>query len=159
MQKYPVATDTSRSFNMKQIKGKNTSIERKLRNALWQAGIRYRKNYIKLPGKPDIVIAKYRIAIFCDGEFWHGKDWDRKRDKIRNNRDYWINKIERNIIRDNEINQKLCALGWTVIRFWGSEVMNNIDSCVNDIKEEIFNFVLDTYKNREMDICYFEAED
>jgi len=159
MQKYPVAESASRSFNMKRIRGKNTSIEEKLRKALWHAGIRYRKNYSKLPGKPDIVILKHRIAIFCDGEFWHGKDWDKKRDRIRNNRDYWINKIERNIKRDNEINRKLCVLGWTVIRFWGSEIKNDINGCVNDIKDEIFNSSLNTHKNRDESISFFEAGD
>ena len=148
MKKYPAAATAARSFNMKRIRGRDTSIEMKLRKALWQSGIRYRKNFKKLPGKPDIVIAKYRIAIFCDGEFWHGKDWEIKKKKLGHNRDYWIRKIERNILRDNEVNQKLCALGWTVMRFWGREIENDIDGCVNDIKDAIFEYILDYHSSR-----------
>ena len=158
MQNYPVADSTSRSFNMKRIRSRDTSIEVKLRKALWRSGIRYRKNFIRLPGKPDIVISKYRIAIFCDGEFWHGKDWENKKNKLRNNRDYWITKIERNIIRDNEVNQKLLALGWTVIRFWGNDIKNDIDGCVDDIKDVIFNLMIDSQSRKNEIVNHFEFE-
>ena len=152
------SVNSSRSYNMKRIRGRDTSIEVMLRKALWRSGVRYRKNYTRLPGKPDIVISKYRIAVFCDGEFWHGKDWENKKKRIKSNKDYWINKIERNIARDNEINQKLNALGWTVIRFWGNDIKNDIDGCVDDIKDAIFYFALDYHSNKFAYIDCFELD-
>ena len=71
-----VLTKEQRHKNMKNIRSKDTSIELKLRKELWRRGYRYRKNYTELPGKPDIVLTKYKIAIFCDSEFFHGKDWE-----------------------------------------------------------------------------------
>ena len=150
--KYPSTVDIKRKRTMSRIKSNNTSIEVSLRNALWHSGIRFRKNYKKLPGSPDIVISKHRIAIFCDGEFWHGKDWERKKNKIQSNREYWIRKIERNIDRDNEVNRSLYSSGWTVIRFWGSEIKNNIDGCVKEIEDAIFQNELDTICE-DWDIC------
>ena len=144
---YPATDDIRRKRTMSRIKSKNTTIEVSLRKALWRAGIRYRKNFSKLPGAPDIVIMKYKIAIFCDGEFWHGRDWEKKKHRINSNREYWIRKIEHNIDRDNEINKRLCGNGWTVIRFWGSEIRSNVDSCVEEINEAIFLSRLDSYYN------------
>ncbi|MDR1966746.1 MAG: very short patch repair endonuclease, partial [Synergistaceae bacterium] len=118
--------EEQRSYTMSRIKSSNTGIEATLTKALWREGIRYRRNYKALPGRPDIAITKYRIAIFCDGEFWHGKDWERKRPDIRSNRDYWMAKIERNINRDNEINRKLQHSGWLVMRFWGKDIQKNL---------------------------------
>jgi DNA mismatch endonuclease (patch repair protein) len=109
-----------------------------LRKALWHEGIRYRKSYGKLPGKPDIAITKYKIAIFCDGELWHGKDWEEKKKRITANRDYWIRKIERNMARDNENEKKLENMGWIVMRFWGKEIKKGLMDCVNEIKEVIY---------------------
>ncbi|MCL2201929.1 MAG: very short patch repair endonuclease [Oscillospiraceae bacterium] len=145
MNSYPATTDEKRKRNMRMIKSRNTSIEVKLRKALWRAGIRYRKNYTKLPGSPDIVLLKHKIAVFCDGEFWHGKDWNLKKDKIKSNREYWINKIERNILRDTEINQRLQFNGWTVIRFWGGDISKDVDRCVYEIKEAMFLCELDSH--------------
>lgn len=129
-----------RRKNMQNIKSKDTKIELKLRKALWKKGYRYRKNYNVLPGKPDIALTKYKIAIFCDGEFFHGKDWDIRRPKVLegNNSEYWINKIERNIKRDRENEQALLFLGWTVIRFWGKEILKDTDQCIRVIEEVIF---------------------
>lgn len=125
---------------MQHIRSNNTSIEVILRKALWKAGIRYRKNYKALPGKPDIVITKYKIAVFCDGEFFHGKDWEvlKPRLKNSNNGEYWISKISRNRERDNEVNKKLLFEGWTVIRFWGKDIKEDVDECVKVIQEAIF---------------------
>jgi len=134
----PETVDAARSYNMSRVKSKNTSIEVALRKALWASGIRYRKNYKELPGTPDIAITKHGIAIFCDGDFWHGKDWETKKHKIRSNSDYWIEKIERNIDRDTEIDKKLFWMGWTVLRFWGTDILKDISGCVEDIKEIIF---------------------
>jgi DNA mismatch endonuclease (patch repair protein) len=122
---------------MSRIKNKNTAIEVALRKALWKAGIRYRKNYRPLPGIPDIALTKHRIAIFCDGDFWHGRDWEEKKGKIHNNADYWIAKIERNIARDYEVNAALTELGWTVIRFWGSDIKKNLAGCVYEVRKAI----------------------
>ena len=122
------------------IKAKDTKIEMILRKALWEKGYRYRKNYSGLPGHPDIILTKYKIAIFCDGEFFHGKDWEVLKPRLEksNNSEFWINKISRNRERDDEINKKLLFLGWTVIRFGGDEIKKNADECVKVIEETIF---------------------
>ena len=126
--------------NMSAIRGKDTSIEVKLRKELWKKGIRYRKNYRKLPGRPDIVLTKYKIAIFCDSEFFHGKDWDELKPRLEKGKNpgYWIKKIERNIARDAEKDKLLRFEGWTVIHFWGKDILNNIDGCIRVIEESIF---------------------
>ena len=129
---------------MQHIKAKDTSIEVRLRKALWNKGYRYRKNYDKLPGKPDIALTKYKVAIFCDSEFFHGKDWEVLKPRLEkgNNSQYWISKISRNRERDDEINKRLLFEGWTVIRFWGKDIVNNVDECVKVVEEAIF----DTYE-------------
>lgn len=136
-----VLTKEQRRKNMRNIKAKDTKIEIILRKALWKKGYRYRKNYNKLPGKPDIVFPKYKIAIFCDGEFFHGKDWNilKKKLKNSNNSEFWINKIDHNRKRDDEINKRLFFEGWTVIRFWGEEIKKHTDECVKVIEEAIFD--------------------
>jgi len=129
-----------RHKNMQNIKSQDTSIEIALRKALWRKGYRYRKNDGRLPGKPDIVLTKYKIAIFCDSEFFHGKDWEVRKPKVLtgNNPDYWIHKIERNMERDREVDHELLFLGWTVIRFWGREILKDTEECVRVIEETIF---------------------
>ena len=143
-----VLTKEQRHKNMKNIHGKDTKIEVILRKALWSKGYRYRKNYKKLPGRPDIALTKYKIAIFCDGEFFHGKDWDALKQRLEkiNNSEFWINKISRNIERDDEINKKLDFKGWTVIRFWGEDIKKHTDECVKIVEETIFenNLIEDT---------------
>lgn len=126
---------------MSKIRGKDTSIEVALRKVLWRRGYRYRKNLKSLPGSPDIALTKYKIAIFCDSEFFHGKDWEVLKGKLQNgkNPDYWIKKIERNIERDHEKDQELIAEGWTVIHFWGKEILKNTDECIKVIEETIFD--------------------
>ena len=133
------------NINVKNIRSKDTAIEIRLRKALWQKGYRYRKNYKELPGCPDIVLTKYKIAIFCDGEFFHGKDWEVLKPRLEqsNNSQFWINKISRNIERDDEVNKKLLFLGWTVIRFWGKDIKKNTDECVKVIEETIFTQVIE----------------
>ncbi len=134
-------TKEQRRKNMQHIRAKDTSIEMKLRKALWNKGYRYRKNYDKLPGKPDIVLTKYKIAIFCDSEFFHGKDWEVLKPRLEksNNSQYWISKISRNRERDDEINKRLLFEGWTVIRFWGKEIAKNADECVKVVEETIWD--------------------
>ncbi len=130
-------TDEQRRRNMQHISSVDTKSEVMLRKALWSKGYRYRKNYKELPGSPDIVLTKYKIAIFCDGEFFHGKDWAVQRNRIlnSNNSDYWITKIERNMERDREVNQIITGMGWTVIRFWSKDIISNLEECVETINE------------------------
>lgn len=136
-----VLTKDQRHKNMKNIHGKDTKIELILRKALWHRGYRYRKNYKLLPGSPDIVLTRYKIAIFCDGEFFHGKDWEVLKPKLKNsdNGGYWISKISRNRERDDEVNKQLLFLGWTVVRFWGKDIKKNTDECIQVIEECIFD--------------------
>lgn len=136
-----VLTAAQRRKAMQHIRGKDTKIEVILRKALWHKGYRYRKNYSKLPGHPDIVLTKYHIAIFCDGEFFHGKDWEVLKPRLEkgNNADFWISKISRNRERDDEINKRLLFQGWTVIRFWGKDISKYTDECVKVIEETIFD--------------------
>ena len=135
-----VATSKSH-YTMSQIHGKDTSIELTLRKALWKKGYRYRKNYKALPGTPDIAITKYRVAVFCDGEFFHGKDWEDQKPKVQKgkNADYWTSKIEHNMERDKMKDQELTMMGWTVIHFWGKEIMGDTDTCIKVIEEAIFD--------------------
>lgn len=136
-------TPEQRRKNMQHIKSKNTSIELALRKALWDKGYRYRKNYVAIPGKPDIALTKYKIAIFCDSEFFHGKDWEVLKPRLEkgNNSEYWVKKISRNMERDEEINKQLLFLGWTVVRFWGKDILKNVDECMKVIEETIFSTI------------------
>lgn len=134
---------------MQHIKAKDTKIEILLRKALWKEGIRYRKNYKDLPGKPDIVITKYKIAIFCDGEFFHGKDWEVLKPMLEkgNNGSFWVSKISKNRERDDKINKALLFKGWTVIRFWGEDITRHLNECVKVVKETIFDIVTEREVN------------
>ena len=146
-------TKEQRHRNMSNSKNKDTSIELKLRKALWEKGYRYRKNYNKLPGKPDIVLTKYRIVIFCDSEFFHGKDWEKLKLQLEKgkNSEFWINKISKNIERDEKIEKELNFMGWTVIRFWGKDINKNVDECIKVIEEKIFDNMTadDSLQDRE----------
>ena len=126
-------TTKQRSQIMSKIRGKNTKPELILRKALWHLGYRYRLNVKKLPGTPDIVLKKYRIAIFIDGEFWHGKDWITQQARIKTNQSYWIPKIEKNMQRDRVANAKLESAGWTVLRYWSKEVEKDLELCLEEI--------------------------
>lgn len=139
-------TKEQRHKNMKNIKNKDTGIEMTLRKALWEKGYRYRKNDKRLPGKPDIVLTKYKIAIFCDSEFFYGKDWEALKLQLERgkNADFWIKKISKNQQRDEEVDKQLQYLGWTVIRFWGKDITKHIDECVQVVEETIFDVMMDT---------------
>lgn len=126
-------TTKKRSKMMSKVRGRNTKSELLFRKALWAKGVRYRVDSKKLPGKPDISIQKYKLAIFIDGEFWHGYNWPERKKTIKSNREFWIPKIERNRQRDEEVNQELHDLGYTVFRFWENEIIGDLDKCVNDI--------------------------
>lgn len=126
-------TPEQRRKNMQAIKSRDTKIECMLRKELWHRGYRYRKNYKKLIGKPDIVITKYKIAIFCDSEFWHGKDYKESACRIETNSDYWKKKIRRNIERDIEVNEALKTDGWIVVRFWSKDILKDVTACADEI--------------------------
>lgn len=122
---------------MQRIRSKDTKSEVLLRKALYHAGFRYRKNWPALPGKPDIVLTRQRICIFCDSEFFHGKDYGTK-PPVKTNFEYWDKKIRRNMVRDREVDRQLRSMGWTVVRFWDSDIAKDLDNCVKAIEEMIF---------------------
>ena len=130
-------TKEQRRKNMQAVKSKGSKIEKTLASALWSRGFRYRKNDKTVFGKPDFTFKKLKLAIFVDSEFWHGKDWDIKKEEHKSNREFWINKIERNIARDVEVNEELTKQGWVVLRFWGKEIIKNLASCVEKIESVI----------------------
>ena len=127
------------SRNMKSNKGKDTNPELLLRKELWRRGLRYRKNYKELYGKPDIVFLGARIAVFVDGKMWHGYDWEHQKDDFKSRRDYWIPKIERNIEHDYEVTQELISLDWLVMRFWDFEIKKNLQECADKIERAYNN--------------------
>ncbi|NHF60293.1 very short patch repair endonuclease [Flavobacteriaceae bacterium TP-CH-4] len=126
-------TTPERSKIMSKIRGKDTKPELAFRKALYAAGYRYRIDYKKLIGKPDIALKKYKTVIFIDGEYWHGHNWEERKPKIKTNRDFWIAKIERNIQRDLEVNAELNRLGYTVFRFWEREIKKELDRCIQEV--------------------------
>ena len=123
------------SYTMSRIRGKDTSIEVTLRKALYERGCRYRCNSKYIFGHPDISFKGVKVVVFCDSEFWHGKDFEENEKKIQSNREYWIPKIKRNIERDKEVNEKLTKEGYLIFRFWGGEIQKSLDKCVTKILE------------------------
>ncbi|MDM8202788.1 very short patch repair endonuclease [Faecalicoccus acidiformans] len=130
-------TTPETSKRMSNVKLKHNKAETTLAKALWHKGYRYRLNYKKLPGSPDIALTKYKIAIFVDGEFWHGKDFEKRKNKLKSNKDYWIEKIQENIDRDQKNDILLHQMGWIPLHFWSKEAVKNIDYCVCEIKEYV----------------------
>ncbi|HPI21324.1 MAG TPA: very short patch repair endonuclease [Candidatus Kapabacteria bacterium] len=130
-------TKEQRRKNMQAIKSKGSKIEIMLAKAMWEKGLRYRKNDKTVIGKPDFTFKKYKIAVFCDSEFWHGKDWKKKKLEHKSNIKFWHQKIERNIQRDREVNEELLKNGWQVIRFWGKDIKKELVNCVIKIETEI----------------------
>ncbi len=127
-------TPEQRSKIMQHIRSKNTKAEVKLRKTLWHIGIRYRKNYKELPGKPDIAISKYRIAVFVDGDFWHARGHEQSPgEQVQTNKPFWVKKLKRNVERDKEVNERLLELNWIVLRFWESDIVKDLDQCVDEI--------------------------
>ena len=101
---------------------------------MWKKGVRYRKNYVRLPGKPDIAITKHRIAIFVDGDFWHARGHEeRPGEQIATNKSFWSSKLKRNVERDRYVNELLLEQGWLVLRFWESDVKKDLEKCVDEI--------------------------
>lgn len=129
-----ILSKEQRHKNMQHIRAKDTSPEIRLRKALWHKGIRYRKNYAELPGKPDIVLIRWRIAIFVDGDFWHAKDHqEHPGEQIQTNKSYWIKKLTDNVKRDKAVNDELTERGWLILRFWESDIKKDLNKCVDTI--------------------------
>ena len=123
-----------RRYAMQSVHSENTKPEVILRKALWHRGIRYRKNYNALPGKPDIVLIRQKIAIFVDGDFWHARGYQMQPgEQVKSNKEYWGPKLKRNVERDKEVNDMLTELGWIVLRFWESDIRKNLEGCIQEI--------------------------
>ena len=129
-----VKTKEQISFNMRQVKNKDSEIEIKLRKELWRRGLRYRKNVKTITGKPDIVFQRKKVAVFCDSEFWHGYDWEHRNLEIKSRREFWVPKIERNMQRDREVSE---AEGWIVLRFWGKRIKTDTAGCADIIERTL----------------------
>ena len=130
-------TKEQRRKNMQAVKSKGSKIETLLAKELWKRGRRYRKNNKSVYGKPDFTFKKHKIAIFVDSEFWHGKDWEERKNDHKSNEEFWHKKIERNIERDKEVNEYLLKSGWQVLRFWGKEIEHELVTCVQKIESKI----------------------
>lgn len=123
---------------MSKVRLKGGKAEALLAKELWHKGYRYRKNDKRLPGSPDIAILKHRIAVFVDGEFWHGKDWKTRKERLQRNREYWIEKIEENMARDLRNDQLLIQVGWTPVHLWEKDVLKKTEECIAEIEEAAY---------------------
>jgi DNA mismatch endonuclease, patch repair protein len=132
-----VLTKEQRRRNMQAIRGKGTKIEVALGKALFARGYRYRKNDGTVFGKPDFTFKRMKIAIFVDSEYFHGKDWETEKHRIKTNRAFWWKKIEGNIVRDKLVNKELTSEGWKVLRFWGRDIHKNLEYCTDKIEKAI----------------------
>lgn len=130
-------TPEQRSKLMSAIRSTNTKEEVRLAKALWALGYRYRRNNKTVFGKPDFTFKKIKLAIFVDGEFFHGKNWDVDRNRIKTNSEFWIKKIERNMQRDIEVNTYLESQNWKILRFWSNDIKKNLDACIIEIENVI----------------------
>ncbi len=131
---------------MAKVRSQDTQPEKILRKALWAMGLRYSLHSAKLPGKPDIVFPSKRLVIFVDGDYWHGGQWSRRRltsleEQFSNTRsqDYWLKKIRRNMNRDCVVTAALLSDGWRVLRFWESQIMKNLDHCIQITLDAVRN--------------------
>ena len=143
--KHPKSYDTTPEISkrMSKVHLKRGRAETMLAKALWHRGYRYRLNYKKLPGSPDIAITKYRVAVFVDGEFWHGQNWHERKTRLRSNREYWIEKIEENITRDTRNDDLLAYHGWAIIHLWEKEVLKDLDKCVKYVEDAIVEQIVE----------------
>lgn len=133
-----VLSHEQRRYNMSRIRAIDTRAEVLLRKALWKKGLRYRKNYTALPGKPDIVLTRQKIAIFVDGDFWHARGHqDNPGEQVATNKEFWQKKLARNVERDKEVNDELIEAGWLVIRFWEKDILKNLENCIAEIEKYV----------------------
>lgn len=130
-------TPEQRRTNMQHIHNKDSEIEIIFRKELWRRGLRYRKNVKSITGCPDIAFKGIKIAVFCDSEFWYGYDWENRKFDIKSNCEFWINKIERNIMRDKEVNRSFESDRWQVLRFWGKDIKKNLLECADAIERSV----------------------
>lgn len=137
--KHPKSYDSTPEIRkrMSKVRLKNGKAETILAKRLWHEGYRYRRNYKKLPGSPDIALTTYRVAVFVDGEFWHGENWEERKAKLKHNREYWIEKIEENMARDKRVDGQLQEMGWTTVHFWEKQVLKHTDECLQVVLELI----------------------
>ena len=147
--KHPKSYDSTLETRkrMSKVKLKGGKAETLLAKELWYKGYRYRKNDKRLPGSPDIAILKHRIAIFVDGEFWHGKDWEIRKGRLQRNREYWIEKIEENIVRDQRNDRLLIQAGWLPLHFWEKDVIKNTAECIAEIEEAVLARLIEVAEN------------
>lgn len=122
---------------MASIHSRDTKPEVLLRKTLWHKGIRYRKNYKMLPGTPDIAITRCHVAIFVDGDFWHGRDLAKTEQRLGTNKQFWVKKLENNVQRDLYINEQLTELGWVVLRFWESDIESGLENIISVIEKYV----------------------
>ena len=134
------------TYTMQRVRSKDTASELTLRRALWHRGLRFTLHQATLPGHPDIVFSRAKLAVFVDGDFWHGNQWrlrglERLEDQFRDseNSEYWIRKISRNVIRDRESTTALEESGWRVIRVWESDIKRDLSGCVDRVEREVLN--------------------
>jgi DNA mismatch endonuclease (patch repair protein) len=127
------------SYVHSRIRKKDTKPEVALRRALWAAGLRFRKHYEGASGTPDIAFTKVKVAVFCDGLFWHGHNWEERKLRLVSNRECWIPKIERNMSRDERVNRELQEAGWTVLRFWESDIKRDLAGCVELVRQAVLD--------------------
>jgi len=130
-----IASSRASSYAKQQTPRHDTTPERMLRRALWARGRRYRLHRGDLPGRPDIIFVRHRVVVFCDGDFWHGKDWRLRLAKLARgaNSDYWIAKISANMKRDKATSKRLTRDGWVVLRFWESEIHADVQRVADEI--------------------------
>lgn len=135
--KHPKSYDSTPEIRkrMSKVRLKNGKAETVLAKRLWHEGYRYRRNYKKLPGSPDIALTTYRVAVFVDGEFWHGENWEERKAKLKHNREYWIEKIEENMARDKRVDGQFQEMGWTTVHFWEKQVLKHTDECLQVVLE------------------------
>lgn len=132
-------TKEQRSKNMQAIRSKDTKIELLLRRELHRRGLRYRIHVRKVFGNPDLVFVSARVVVFCDNEFWHGKNWKTSKHKIKSNTAYWHQKIENNIRRDKLVTKHLKSEGWEVLRFWGKNIEKSLKECADIIEKSVIS--------------------
>lgn len=130
----PATEASSRCKRMN--RSSETRHERVLRSLLWSQGFRFRKNVKAGIGKPDVVFRRERVAVFCDGDFWHGRQWRQLARKLRagTNASYWLQKIRSNMLRDRHVNRKLARAGWHVVRLWETDILNDPAACAARVK-------------------------
>lgn len=141
-----VLTKEQRRKTMQAVKSCGSKIETSLQKALWKKGYRYRKNCKSIMGKPDIVLRKFNLVIFCDSEFWHGKNWTQRKKTIHTHKKFWFEKIERNIRRDELVTKTLRQEGWKVMRFWGKDIEKKLSYCVSKIEKYIQSYERKAHK-------------